>query len=82
MKTISVSVSEDDYAAFRRGSRRTRRPIAQLIREVMALYRAERLGEKSRRVGLPVLVGPRLVADLPGRAEVYEEIFGEERLAR
>lgn len=85
MKTISVSVSADDYAAFRRGSRRTKRPIAQLIREAMALYRAERLEEKSRLVDLPVLVGPRPVADLPelpGRAEVYEEIFGEERVAR
>ena len=43
---------------------------------------AERLEEKSRLVDLPVLVGPRPVAGLPGRAEVYEEIFGEERPAR
>lgn len=82
MKTISVSVSADDYAAFRRGSRRTKRPIAQLIREAMALYRAERLEEKDRLIDLPVLVGPRPVSGLPGRAEVYEEIFGAERLAR
>ena len=54
----------------------------ELIRDAMALYRAERLEEKDRLVELPVLVGPRPVAGLPGRAEVYEEIFGEAPLAR
>ena len=48
MKAISVSVSKEDYEAFRRGSRRFKRPIAQLIREAMADYRKERLEEKSR----------------------------------
>jgi hypothetical protein len=75
MKTISVSVSGEDYEAFRRGARRAKRPIAQLIREAMALYRQERLEEKSRLVELPVLVGHRPVSPPPGRAEVYEEIF-------
>ncbi len=75
MKTISLSVSSDDYEAFRRGARRSKRPIAQLIREAMAFYRQERLEEKSRLDEIPVLVGPRPVSDLPGRAELYEEIF-------
>lgn len=77
MKTISVSVSADDYEAFRRGARRARRPIAQLIREAMALYRQERLEERSRLDDVPVLVGPRPLAPLPGRADIYDEIFGE-----
>jgi hypothetical protein len=77
MKTISVSVSIEDYEAFRRGSKRSKRPIAQLIREAMALYRTERLEEKSRLVELPVLVGHRPLTTLPGRTELYDEMFGE-----
>jgi hypothetical protein len=82
MKVISLSVSKEDYEAFRRGSRRLKRPIAQLIREAMAVYRRERLEEKNRLVELPVLVGHRPLSALPGRAEIYEEVFGEETLAR
>lgn len=78
MKTISVSVSKEDYEVFRRGARHSKRSIAQLIREAMALYRQERLEEKSRLLELPVLVGHRPLSALPGRAELYEEIFGEE----
>ena len=82
MKTISVSVSKADYDAFRRGSRRSKRSIAQLIREAMALYRSERLEERSRLEELPVLVGPRPLGELPDRAELYEEIFGGGNEAR
>jgi hypothetical protein len=82
MKAISVSVSKEDYEAFRRGSRRLKRPIAQLIREAMAVYREERLEDKPRLVELPVLVGHRPLSALPGRAEIYEEIFGEEPPSR
>jgi hypothetical protein len=82
MKAISVSVSKEDYEAFRRGSRRLKRPIAQLIREAMAVYREERLEDKTRLVELPVLVGHRPLSALPGRAEIYEEIFAEESPSR
>jgi hypothetical protein len=82
MKTISVSVSTEDYEAFRRGARRGKRPIAQLIREAMALYRQERLEERTRLLDLPVLVGHRPVSPPPGRAEVYEEIFAGRAAAR
>jgi hypothetical protein len=82
MRTISVSVSKDDYAAFRRGSKRLRRSIAQLIREAMALYREQRLEEKSRLSSLPVLVGHRPLASLPSRADLYDEIFARESSGR
>jgi hypothetical protein len=82
MKTISVAVSNEDYEAFRRGSRRTKRSIAQLIREAMALYRRELLEEKPRLTELPVIRGHRLVGPLPARGEVYDEIFGGEGDAR
>lgn len=82
MKTISVSVSKDDYEAFRRGARRVKRPIALLIREAMALYRRERLEERSRLTELPVLLGHRPLLPLPSRAELHEEIFEEGRPTR
>ena len=82
MKTISVSVSKADYEAFRRGSKRLQRSIAQLIREAMALYREERLEQKSRLQELPVLVGHRPLEGLPTRAELYEEVFDREGAPR
>lgn len=39
MKTISLSVSEKDYEAFRAESLRAGRSIASLIRDAMADYR-------------------------------------------
>jgi hypothetical protein len=77
MRTISVSVSKEEYEAFRRWSRRSKRPIAQLIREAMSFYRQERLEERSRLTELPVLVGHRPVGRLPSRGEIYDEVFEE-----
>jgi hypothetical protein len=75
MKVISVSVSESDYEDFRRAAREQNRPVAQLIREAMALYRVERLAERRPLKELPVLAGHRPLGPLPSRAEVYEETF-------
>lgn len=77
MKTISVSVSEDDYEAFRRKAEQDRRPIAQLIREAMALYRAKHIRAQARLMDLPVLPGHRPVEPPPHRDEVYDEIFAK-----
>jgi hypothetical protein len=62
METILASVARDDHDAFRRGAPRAKRPIAQLIRNAMALHGAERLEERSRLVHLPVVVGHRPVS--------------------
>lgn len=43
MKVISVSVSEDDYEAFRQAARSSNQSVAQLIREAMARFRATQL---------------------------------------
>ena len=75
MKTISVSVSADDYRAFQRAAREQGRPVAQLIREAMAVYRAERLEERGALSDLPVLPGHRPVGELPDRSEVWREVF-------
>jgi hypothetical protein len=75
MKTISLSVSEDDYEAFRRASSAQNRSIAQLIREAMELYRAEKLEARTPLHEIPVLLGHRPLGSVPSRDEIYDEIF-------
>ena len=75
MKTISLTVVESDYEIFREAAKTRGRSIAQLIREAMELYRAERLEAKPRLEDLPVVVGPRAAGSLPVRSEIYDEIF-------
>ncbi|CAN5673163.1 hypothetical protein BH24DEI1_BH24DEI1_01980 [soil metagenome] len=77
MKTVSLTVSEADYEAFRRAARDENRPIAQLIREAMTFYRQAKLEVRTPLSDLPVLVGHRAVTALPERAELYEEVFAE-----
>jgi len=77
MKTISVAVSSEAYHAFRVAAKAGRRPIAHLIREAMAYYRTHRLGNPTPLADLPVLVGHQPLADVPGRDELYTEIFDE-----
>lgn len=68
-----MSVSETEYEAFRWAARAEGRPIAQLIREAMALYRAERLPDSAPLLDLPVLPGHRPIGALPARSEIYAE---------
>ncbi len=81
MKTISLSVLKSDYEAYKRASAETGRSVAQLIREAMALYRAEKLEQRPPLVDLPVFPGHRPCGELPSRDEVWEEMFdgGSER---
>ena len=76
MKTISLAVSESDYEAFRTAAKRQGQPVAQLIRQAMSVYRSEQLDGRSPLRQLPVLPGPRPQAELPLRADLYDEIFG------
>jgi len=74
MKTISLAVEDLDYEAFRASSKQQGRPIAQLIREAMALYRTEELEARSRLEDVPTLAGHRSAAPLPSRSELYDEV--------
>ena len=78
MKPISLSVSEADYEAFRRAAKEQGRSIAQLIREAMAFFRANRLERRQRLTELPVLPGHRPTGALPSRSELYDDIFDSE----
>jgi hypothetical protein len=77
MKTISLSVSDEEYAKFQQISAHIDRPVAQLIRAAMVHYRTTVLEPKERLTELPLLYGHRPTAPLPGRAELYDEVFGE-----
>lgn len=77
MKVISVSISEDDYESFRKAATNQGRSIAQMIREAMALYRAEHLERRPPLREVPVLVGHKPVSGLPSRSELYDDIFME-----
>jgi hypothetical protein len=75
MKTISVSVSEDDYEAFRREARHQRRSIAQLIREAMATFRRDHMEQRSPLTDVPVLAGHRPLGAPASRIDIYDEVF-------
>lgn len=77
MKTISLAVSNTEYEAYRQIASQEGRPIAQLIREAMAVYRAEHLEQRPPLLDFPVLVGHRLVGELPSRVEIWDEIVSE-----
>lgn len=79
MPTIHVALSDDDYEAFRRAAEAQSRPIVELLREALALYCRERLGERPPLTELPVLPGHHPVTDLPSRAELYDEAFRDPR---
>lgn len=75
MKTISLSVSEEEYEIFRAAAQKSARSIAQLIREAMTFYREERLEPRTPLQKVAVLPGHRPLGDLPSRADLYDEIF-------
>ena len=78
MKTISLAVSESDYEAFRLASQSGGRSVAQLIREAMAVYRTEHLQERTLLNDFPVLVGHRLIGELPSRETIHDEMLDRE----
>lgn len=77
MKSISLSVSEEDYEAFRAAAEREGQSIAALIRDAMSFYRRERLQARPPLERLPVLAGHQPLTPLPSRATVYDEMFDD-----
>ena len=85
MKTISLSVSEKDYEAFRDEAARQNRSIASLIREAMAVHLAmgpvtagaEGEGPPARPrslEGLSAEAVRRVIGTGPGRYEIIAEV--------
>lgn len=75
MKTISVAISEPDYAALKTFAQAEGRSVASVIREAMAAYRATVIDGRTPLRDLPVLAGHSAIAGLPSRADVYDEVW-------
>ncbi len=72
MKSISVSVHEEDYEVFRAHAKREGRSIAELVREAMRQYR-QQLGNLNRLEHIAVLDGPVLKGPLPEKSDIYDD---------
>lgn len=75
MRTISVHVSESDYAEFKSLAAQGERPVAELIRDAMACWLTDhrRTGASLRDVRGLDCGSPRLPFD---RADLADEMFG------
>ena len=73
MKAISVHVEESSYRELKALAARSRRPVAELIREAMADYVANRGRRHSLREIVPLPGGGRVRSWT--RAEVADEMF-------
>lgn len=80
MRTLRVTVSDSEYDAIQKVADARNRSVEQLIQETLASFQRETFATRTPPLrDLPLYPGHRLVADLPSRADLYEEIFsGEE----
>ena len=80
MRTLRVTVSDSEYDALQKVADARDRSVEQLIQETLASFQRETAGVRKPLRDLPLFPGHRPVADLPSRADLYEEIFPGEDL--
>ncbi len=73
MKTISVNVSEPVYRDFLEYARRTDRTAAELIREAMELFRAQRIAAR----GSLKTLGPLDLGEVISPLDSEDDLLGE-----
>jgi hypothetical protein len=80
MRTLRVTVSDSEYDAIQKVADARNRSVEQLIQETLASFKRETAEMQAPPPlrDLPLYPGHRLVADLPSRADLYEEIFSGE----
>jgi len=79
MKTITVHVSEPIYREYQEFAKRTDRKTAELIREAMELYRAQRIRQRQTHSLLehePADMGKPLKPSR-SRADLLEDFFDD-----
>ncbi len=74
MKPISVHVTEQDYQQFKSLAASAGRPVAELIREAMAMYLVESASGRSSIRELKPHDSGHLLADWT-REELYDEML-------
>ena len=75
MKIISIYVSERAYAEFKKYAQDQDRPVAELIREAMELYRKREIHPQVSLKRMPTSAKPRLKRRWR-REEIQEELLG------
>ena len=75
MKIISLNVSEKTYTEFKKYAQDQDRPVAELIREAMELYREKRIELQKTLKHMPTSAKPRLKRRWT-RQEIQEELLG------
>jgi len=78
MRTLRLTLTDSEYEAFQRAAEAAHRPMGQLLREAVTTFQREKVERKAPLRDLPVLPGHRPLADLPSRADLYEEMFSAE----
>ena len=75
MKLISLNVSEKTYGEFKKYAQDQDRPVAELIREAMELYREKKIELQKSLKHLPTSAKPKLKRRWT-REEIQEELLG------
>jgi hypothetical protein len=75
MRTLRVTVSDSEYDALQRVAEARDRSVEQLIQETLAFIQRNATEPRKPLRDLPVFPGHRPLADLPSRADLYEELF-------
>jgi len=75
VKLISVHVSTKTYSEFKKYAEAQDRPVAELIREAMELYRTSRIGRLRQLTNMPTTAKPKLKRRWT-REEIQEELLG------
>jgi hypothetical protein len=75
MKIISLNVSEKTYTEFKKYAQDQDRPVAELIREAMELYRDRKIQLQKPLKYMPTSAKPRLKRRWT-REEIQEELLG------
>jgi hypothetical protein len=75
MKTISLYVSEKTYTEFKKYAEHQERPVAEVIREAMELYRDSRIQPRTSLRRMPISRKPKLKRRWT-RGEIQEELLG------
>lgn len=79
MKQISLSIPNPDYEIYKSMAKQMDRPMAELIREALSLYKERQLGRLGPLEHLRLFPDTELIAPLSTREEVYDEVTNRHR---
>jgi Arc/MetJ-type ribon-helix-helix transcriptional regulator len=74
MKQISLSIPNPDYEVYKSMAKQMDRPVSELIREALSLYKEQQLKRLGRLERLSLFPDTALIETLPTREEIYDEV--------